>query len=147
MITIRAGKYWPGLWPHEHGEGVGLKLEGIPTSDIRFIEILQNESCSPVAAHLTLKILKEQGVKFTTVMSGFNFEKLIDDLARVGVTCTLVPPREQQRGLGDIYQFALDIALGKTPDGDPALIAEARIKASQVRIDPSTLGPYSHAAK
>ncbi len=146
MITIRAGKYWEGKWPFDSWEGVGLEFKGVPTNEPRFIEILQNESCNPVAAHLTLKALKDEGIKLTTVMSGFDFERLIDDLATVGVTCNLVPPRQQQEGLDQIYGMALQLALGKVPDGDRRLLAEARIKASLVTLDPTTLGPFSHAA-
>lgn len=144
MIKIKAGKYWPGLWPHSSGEGVGLCLTGVPTNESRFIEILQNESCNPVATHITLRALKDDGIKLTTVTPGFNFERLIEDLATVGVTCNLVPPRKQQKDLNQIYYMALQIALGKCPDGDQRLLAEARIKASIVTIDPATLGPYSH---
>lgn len=144
---MKLGRYWKGKWPYCPTAGVGLKMEGVPTDHARFIEILQNESCNPVAAHITLQALLRGEPKFTTVTTSIKFIELIEDLATVGVTMTIVPPRDQQGDLCQIYSLALQIALGKRPGGDPALLAEAEKRAQLVTIDPSTLGPYSHAAE
>ena len=93
MSSIKFGNTYTGEWIYNFSEGVGLKFEGIPTSEKLFVEFLQNQSCSPVMSHMICDTLLSDGIRYSTVMSSLNFEKIYHALHDMGVKMTIVPPR------------------------------------------------------
>jgi hypothetical protein len=84
--------YFNGEWNYNQSEGVGLKLTGYPTNVNKFIELLHNESCNPVATRRILKELNEKKIKYTTLMSHLNFNYIGDQLKEIGVIMEIIPP-------------------------------------------------------
>jgi hypothetical protein len=88
----RFNKYFSGEWNYDSGLGVGLKLIGYPNDLNKFIDLLHGESCNPVATRRILEELKENNVKYTTLMSHLNFDYIGDELKSLGVTMEVIPP-------------------------------------------------------
>jgi hypothetical protein len=114
MSALRFGAYHSGDWPYAHPDGVGLALAGAPTDVHAFIDILHGVSCNPVATRRILAELQAGQTKLTTVRANLNFIEIGDDLARVGVTMSIIPPGEP--GDPDIDAQALAIVLGAMPN-------------------------------
>lgn len=85
-------EYFKEEWPYKSYEGVGLKLTGYPTNIEAFFDLLHQQSCNPVATRRILDELKNNGVKYTTLMSHLNFNYIGDKLAELGVKMEIVPP-------------------------------------------------------
>jgi len=100
-------KYHLGPWPYSKDEGVGLALSGRPTDPCVFIDILRGASCPLVATRRVLADLEAGNTRFTTVTSAVHFDWVGDELAKIGVTMQIVPPRANP----DITRYD-DAALG-----------------------------------
>lgn len=147
---MKLGRFWPDPWPYPHELGVGLRLTGYPRNEEEFLQFLYAESCNPVAARRILRELKEKGEKLTTVQPSFNFARLGDEFARLGVKMEVVPPYDKPINNTMIDGAALEMCVGKTP-GSFGLtedeVLEAHRRAAETGfLDPSTLGPYSWIA-
>lgn len=140
---------WPGPWDHDVSAGVGLRFAGYPTDEAKFIEILQSESCNPVASRRILIELAAKGEKFTTVMAHLPFNRLAREFKELGVTIEVIEPIQIQDAC-TVDSIALSIAVGASiPTGfDDELIQEGIRRAAEVGPIPhGTLGPYSHVLK
>ena len=134
MSAPRFGAYYSGDWPYERRDGVGLALVGKPTDVHRFIDILHGVSCNPVATRRILSELQAGRTKRTTVRANLNFVEIGDDLARVGVTMSVIPPGEP--GDPDIDAQALAIVLGAKPSlatHTEAIQSEIAARAAHLR--------------
>lgn len=147
---MKFGRFWSGEWPWCQSLGVGLRLTGCPQDEEKFLQFLYAESCNPVAALRILKELKENGEKLTTVQSAFNFARLGDEFAGLGVKMEVVPPYEKPVNNTMVDGAALELCLGRTPStyGLTEVEAEeARRRAVETgALDPTKLGPYSWVA-
>lgn len=107
-------KYFSGQWDYEQFEGVGIKLKGFPVDIKKFIELLHNESCNPVATHRILKELKDNNVKYTTLRSHLNFNYIGDELKDIGVTMEIIPPyRLDKINTTELDNLAFDLFMNK----------------------------------
>lgn len=82
------------LSTYHHAYGVGLKMEGYPTSLIRFYKILASQSCHPKATRRILQRIKQNGFDQLTVRNRLEFAKIGKQLSQIGVTITFIPPLE-----------------------------------------------------
>lgn len=73
-------------------EGVGLRLDGYPKDLEQFNWILAKEGCHPKAANRILKRIILNGFDLLTVMSRLNFDWIVDELGKIGVTVTFIKP-------------------------------------------------------
>jgi hypothetical protein len=108
-------KYHRDPWPYPKTAGVGLALSGRPTDPCVFIDILRGASCPLVATRRVLADLEAGNTRFTTVTAAVHFDWVGDELAKIGVTMQIVPPRANP----DITRYD-DAALGLLkgePDG------------------------------
>lgn len=108
MKNIKFDRYFKGDWTFSYDDGVGLKLTGFPSNEQAFLDILQDESCNPVAARRILASLKKEGVRYTTVMSYLNFNFIGDELKKVGVRMEIVAPGGK-RNTAHIDGYAFDL--------------------------------------
>ena len=99
-------EYFKEEWPYKDYEGVGLKLTGYPANIEAFFDLLHQQSCNPVATRRILDELKNNGVKYTTLMAQLNFNYIGDKLADLGVKMEIVPPAP----LAKIQNTAIDRA-------------------------------------
>ena len=86
-------KYHRDPWPYPKNAGVGLALSGRPTDPCVFIDILRGASCPLVATRRVLADLEAGNTRFTTVTAAVHFDWVGDELAKIGVTMQIVPPR------------------------------------------------------
>lgn len=92
---IRFNKIYKGEWYYNLTCGVGLKITGLPTDEVTFMNILYDYSCNPVATQRVLQELKNNGVKYTTLMSGIDFNNLHNDLEKINVKIEIIPPLKE----------------------------------------------------
>lgn len=99
-------QYFQGEWPYQSYEGVGLKFTGYPMDIEAFFDLLHQQSCNPVATRRILDELKNNGIKYTTLMAHLNFNYIGDMLEKIGVKMDIVPPAP----LDKIQNSAIDRA-------------------------------------
>lgn len=92
MFRPNFDDYFKEEWSYESVQGVGIKLSGYPNDITMFIDLLQGESCNPVATRRILEELKQNGIKYTTLMSHLNFNRIGKELHNLGVTMEVVAP-------------------------------------------------------
>jgi hypothetical protein len=114
-MKIYAGKYWEGDWPYDSSCGIGLRLSGIPIDDAKFVQILQDESCNPIATRVHLQSLKANGFLLTTVVTSLRVWLVGEKLEAIGVNLEVVPPLKPEPDHSEKWYAALQIALGKEP--------------------------------
>lgn len=134
---FRFDKFYDGPWPYAPADGVGLALTGYPTDVHGFIEVLQFQSCSPVATRRILDELAAGRTKFTTVRSNLDFNDIGDALAAVGVTMAIVPPAEPQDPLYDDVAFSMLLGRSVNTAGlsaDELRLIESRLHQTQVSL-------------
>jgi len=90
----RLGTLWNGKWAYDQSSGVGLRLEGLPTDADSFILILASYGCHPKATERILDRLKSRGYDELTVMSLLDFVSLAQDMKKLSVTFSIIPPQE-----------------------------------------------------
>lgn len=83
-------------WKYCFWDGVGLKFEGIPYNEKEFVEYLQDQSCNPVMSHIICDELIDKGIRYCTVMSHLNFNKIHYDLLKMGVKMSIVKPAKMK---------------------------------------------------
>lgn len=129
MCRIKFDRYFSGSWPYDPQDGVGVGLSGAPTDEHRFIDILQDVSCSPIATRRILDQLRAGETKRTTISSTLDFNTIGDQLAAVGVHLTIIPPAEAANQTYDIA--ALMVLKGK-PDALKGLSDEELGKVQDI---------------
>lgn len=82
---------WEGPWPYI-GQGVGVMLEGLPTSMMKFEQILCSEGCHPDGVARILARLQQRGFDKLTVQSDLHFRWLHKELAKLDIKMTIIPP-------------------------------------------------------
>jgi len=90
----RLGTLWNGKWSYDQSSGVGLRLEGLPTDVDSFILILASYGCHPKAAERILDRLKSRGYDELTVRSQLDFVSLAQDMNKLSVILSIIPPQE-----------------------------------------------------
>lgn len=122
-------KYFSGLWEYSGNDSVGLRLTGYPTDVVKFLDVLQNESCNPVAARRILAELEIKGEKYTTLMANIDFDYVGDELKELSVTMEIVPPVEQAKINTQILDRAvLEMVEKKTQNSSLKLTTEDHLK-------------------
>lgn len=108
-------RYHAGPWPYDYDDGVGLAISGQPTDAFKLLELLQDVSCSPIAAHRILDDLERGLTRYTTVQSNLDFNEIGDALRDLGVTMEVIPPRKNM----DTIRYdgaALALLQGRPPN-------------------------------
>ena len=85
-------RFYSGEWTHHPSEGVGLKFTGFPNDIKKFLDLLHDHSCNPVAARRILDELKENGEKLTTLMFSLDFNHIGEELKSLGVEMQVIAP-------------------------------------------------------
>ncbi len=93
-MKLKFGKLFTEEWVYPLVDGVGIRLTGKPNDIDMFIEILQNESCNPIATRRILNDLLEFGFRETTVMSHLNFIFISQELEKIGVQLSIIAPKK-----------------------------------------------------
>lgn len=157
MKKPKFDRYFDGLWRYHPSSGVGLRFVGKPTDPDAFIELLQGESCNPIATRRILDSLMKDGERSTTVMAHLHFNYIGDELAKLGVTMHIVDPRAHNQGItpalrGDIDHKALSLFHGDKVVMDKMNnLIKAHIKREKAFITKqvheanatTSFGPYS----
>lgn len=81
-----------------HKDGVGLRFDGYPNDIERFNWVLAKEGCHPNATNRILSRITLNGYDLLTVMSLLNFDWIINELAKIGVTVTFITPLKGWKG-------------------------------------------------
>lgn len=126
---MRLGSLWEGPWPYPPQDGVGIRLEGVPTDWRGLVDYMQSKSCNPIAARRLADGLTRGEVRFTTLRSEFNFERMATDFASFGVVLRIVPPVPP-----------------KNPDHASEDYAELRRRLADGSLTREEIGPYAHLA-
>jgi hypothetical protein len=82
-------------------EGVGLRLENMPTDIKRFYWILAQEGCHPKATHRILGRIATNGYDLLTVMAFLPFEWIQAELKKIGVVMEFIEPLKGWKGIYD----------------------------------------------
>jgi hypothetical protein len=90
----RLGTLWNGKWTYSQFDGVGLRFEGLPTDVDAFVLILASYGCHPKATERILNRLRSRGYDELTVMSHLDFISLAQDMNKLSVAFSIIPPLE-----------------------------------------------------
>lgn len=143
----RFSKYYSDPWPYEAYEGVGLKFSGYPSDITAFIDILQGESCNPVASRRILLELETKGVKYTTLMAHLNFNYIGDSLKALGVTMEVIQPISLDKVQnGDIDSAVLSLALQGEVNLDKYFLNDIEKQEIPIRLEQfkASIASYKH---
>lgn len=146
------GKFYTEAWPYDSHVGVGMEFKGVPNNEIAFIDLLQGESCNPVATRRIYDTLLKEGVKLTTVMASLNFERIGLALEELGVTLRIIPPVEPEKindGVEDravlaLYRGDEEILKDFPEEKQQELRLKMDIFKSSVKAYPHHFGNYEN---
>lgn len=147
MAFPRFATLHQGPWPYPPQDGVGMKLEGVPSDPHAFIDVLQGYSCNPAATRRILAILQRGEAKYTTVSATLDFDGIGASLANLGVTLSIVPPAVPDDPTPD--HLVLRLTNGEAVDltqlpPEVARVVEERwaLMQESLRALPHDLGAY-----
>lgn len=89
---MRFSTLYTGVWPYPEHEGVGLRLEGLPTDRDGWIAEMMDYSCHPDAGARIYARIEKNGFDLLTVMAALDFDQIAVVMQRYGVQMSIIPP-------------------------------------------------------